>query len=205
MVILPVAYLPSIKYFALLNKYELVYIEKHETYPRQTHRNRCVIYSANGKLNLSIPVSKPSGRHTKTKDVEICYDENWQTTHWRAIESAYNSSPFFLYYKDDLYTFFSGKKTKNLLEYNINLINLLIRLINMKCKILYTDSFIKTYNSNHDYRNIFSGKEKYDRFDFPDYPQVFSYKYGFIPNLSIIDLLFNMGAETKNYLSRIKV
>ncbi len=117
-ILLSTAYLPPVEYMALLLKYGNAIIEKEETYPKQTYRNRCSILTANGILNLSIPVSKPNGNNTKTKDISIINSSTWYTNHWRAMSSAYSGSPFFLYYKDYLQKFFIGKYD-NLLEYNI--------------------------------------------------------------------------------------
>ena len=100
--ILSTAYLPPIEYFAMILQSGAWKIENHEHYIKQSYRNRCNIITANGLLNLSIPVNKTDGNHTFIHDIRISYLSNWQSNHWRAIESAYNKSPFFLYYRDDL-------------------------------------------------------------------------------------------------------
>ena len=199
-ILLSTAYLPPIEYMSLILKYGNAIIEKEETYPKQTYRNRCSILTANGILNLSIPVSKPNGNNTKTKDIAIINSSSWHTNHWKAINSAYSGSPFFLYYKDYLQKFFIGKYD-NLLEYNTELIKVLISLIGIDCKITYSNSFVKPNSITNDERYSISPKVESYSISFEKYTQVFSNKFDFIPNLSIIDLLFNLGPEVKDYLS----
>lgn len=198
------AYLPPIEYMAYLLTRENVIIEKEETYPKQTYRNRCCILTANGILNLSIPVSKPYGNNTKTKDVTIINSDRWFTNHWRTISSAYSGSPFFLYYKDEFQEFFTGSYN-NLLEFNTKLTNELLTLIGINCKIVYSDSFLIPGQANLplDARYSINPKKEVESKNFEEYTQVFSTKFNFIPNLSIIDLLFNLGPETRGYLKAL--
>ncbi len=207
------AYLPSVQYMAFLQNSGDVIIEKEETYPKQTYRNRCRILTANGIINLSIPVEKPNGNQTKTKDIAIINSTNWFTNHWRAITSAYSSSPFFLYYKDDLQKFYTGRYD-SLLEYNTELIKMLLKLAGISCSIKYSNSFAipdslsklknpTTVEPNLDLRFSIIPKKEINTTSFTEYTQVFSAKFGFTPNLSFIDLLFNLGPETKNYLKSI--
>ena len=199
--ILTTSYLPPIEYFtSIINSKEAV-IEKKESYKKQTFRNRCEIYSSNGKLSLSIPIIKVNGHNTKTEDIRISFKENWQKNHWRAIESAYNSSPFFLYYKDDFIKFFT-EKDENLINFNYELLLLLFEMLGIECKVKFTSKFIKYYDEKYiDKRNIISPKHNIKFYEnFPTYTQVFNSKYGFIPNLSIIDLIFNEGPNAKEYI-----
>jgi len=201
-ILLSTAYLPPIEYMALFLKYENIIIEKEETYPKQTYRNRCRIMSANGILNLPIPVNKTNGNNTKINEITINDTDLWYNNHWRAISSAYSGSPFFLYYKDDFIKFYSGKY-QNLLEFNTELTNLLLSLIGIKCNISYSSSFIAPNTMSNDFRFAINPKKENNSYTFKKYIQVFSNKYEFIPNLSIIDLLFNLGPETKDYLEGI--
>jgi hypothetical protein len=201
-ILLSTAYLPPIEYMALFIKYENVIIEKNETYPKQTYRNRCKIMSANGILKLPIPVNKPHGNNTKISEITISNTDLWSINHWRAINSAYSGSPFFLYYKDDLIKFYSGKY-HNLLEFNTELINVLLSLIGVVCNLSYSKSFQLPNTISNDFRFSISPKKENNSYFFKKYVQVFSNKYEFIPNLSIIDLLFNLGPETKDYLENI--
>lgn len=201
-VLLSSAYLPPIEYMALILKHENVIIEKDESYLKQTYRNRCSILSANGILNLSIPVTKPDGNNTKTKGITILNTEAWYINHWRAINSAYSGSPFFLYYKDDLESFFSGIHN-NLLDFNTGLTNELLSIIGIKSSITYSSSFTMPNSVLYDYRFSLSPKIVNNSNNFVSYIQVFSNKFNFIPNLSIIDLLFNLGPDTLEYLMAI--
>jgi len=199
--ILSTSYLPPIEHFTSIISSKEVIIEQKESYKKQTFRNRCEIYSSNGKLCLSIPIIKVNGHNTKTQDIKISFKENWQKNHWRAIESAYNSSPFFLYYKDDFKKFFT-EKHENLINFNSELLMLLFEMLGINCKIKFTNEFIKYYDDNYiDNRNLISPKNNINNpKKFTSYSQVFDIKFGFIPNLSIIDLIFNEGPNAIEYL-----
>lgn len=204
MIILPTSYLPNIEYFSILHAEKKVIIEIYETYPKQTYRNRAEILSANGILNLSIPVKKVLGNKTKTGQIQIDHSEHWNLKHWRAIESAYNSSPFFIYYKDDIRKHFTGNLCEKLTDFNAKLTKTLCTICGIKCELVYSVTYTEKNTGKHsDYRDHFSPKASIKK-DFPVYEQVFSNKYNFYNNLSIIDLLFNCGPETINYLNRIK-
>lgn len=198
-ILISTAYLPPIEYFQYLLNSEKQIIEKHETYKKQTYRNRCYILGSNGKLALSIPVKKPHGNNTKTQDIQISYDENWQQIHWRSIESSYNSSPFFLFYKDEVKQFYQ-KKHKYLIDYNDEFMKLIFELLDVEIHPEYTKKFIKKPKDILDLRNSISPKLKPQTEEFKEYLQVFSTKLKFIPNLSIIDLIFNTGPEANSYL-----
>lgn len=181
----------------------MVFIEVFENYVKQTYRNRCIIAGANSCLGLSVPVIKESGSKTQIKDVSISYQEDWQKRHWRAIESAYNNSPYFLYYKDQFLPFYNNRFV-NLLEYNFLLIDKILFLMGIERRILTTPEYSAHYEDAIDLRYTLSPKKSKHGVDkemrFPPYTQVFSKKHGFIPNLSIIDLLFNVGPEAFDYL-----
>lgn len=198
--VLPIAYLPSVTYFALLKNVDNAIIEQFETYPKQTYRNRCDIYTEKGKTSLVIPVSKPNGNHTKTADIEIFNYDKWYVKHWRAIESAYQASPYFLYYKDELKPFYNGSH-KKLLEFNLELIMHFCKLFDIKTPISLSSDYIK--GTGIDYREILSPKKPPIIHNFPEYTQVFAARHGFIPNLSILDLLFNLGPESGDYVYRL--
>ena len=201
--LLSTAYLPPIEYFYYLLKAEQIFVEQFETYPKQSYRNRCTVLSGNGELSLSIPVKKVNGNHTLTKDVVFFDEEKWQQNHWRTIQIAYSASPFLLYYADELEIFYKQKYT-NLLEFNLALTLTLCRLIGFNLDITLTKTFEKNPGNFLDLRNRISPKKPNTIKSFPPYTQVFSDRYPFIPNLSIIDLLFNLGPETGAYLSKLE-
>ncbi|OYT13886.1 MAG: hypothetical protein B6I19_02810 [Bacteroidetes bacterium 4572_114] len=198
-ILLSTAYLPPVHYFAIMAKAGNVFIEQYETYSKQTYRNRCEIYSANGKIPLAIPVHKPSGNHTITKDIIVSNHEKWQLLHWRAIKTAYANSPFFLYYQDELEPFFR-EKVSGLLDFNTKLMGAILDMIGLKIKIDYTTDFVMEPDEVLDYRWKITPKKMFDEFPAKGYYQSFNEKHGFIPNLSIIDLLFHLGPETGDYL-----
>jgi len=175
-------------------------IDLEETYPKQTCRNHAHIYSPNGKQILSIPVHKPGGNHTKTRDIRISYELPWNTIHLRAIEAAYNNSPFFLHYQDYFRPFFS-KKYLFLADINSEILETLFRLLRISKQIRYTESFVKQPAGMIDLRQELTAKHALD--SCPPYTQTFAEKHGFIPNLSIIDLIFNLGPETLEYLHSV--
>lgn len=199
---LATAYFPPIEYFLLLDKYENAVIETEETYPKQTFRNRCQIYSEKGLLTLTVPVSRPYGKFSKTKDINIFNETNWQRNHWRAICSAYQNSPYFLYYKDELEFFFT-EKVQNLLHLNLEICKKICQLTGITSNISVAEEFIKPGNIEHDYRYRISPKIQANQTRFEHYTQVFSDRHGFIENLSILDVLFNLGLQSREYLRKI--
>ncbi|OQX75308.1 MAG: hypothetical protein B6D61_10600 [Bacteroidetes bacterium 4484_249] len=202
-ILLSTSYLGPIECFTQLIRYENFYIETYENYIKQTYRNRCIIYGSNGRMALTIPVIKVNGNHTKTKDILISYRQDWQKNHWRSIVSAYNHSPFFLFYKDELEPFYY-KKTKYLLDFNHQLLEAVINLLGLKIQIFYTEKYIEKKNKQfRDLRNRFTPKKENATLSFPHYTQVFEENHGFISNLSIIDLLFNAGTDSQEYLYKI--
>ncbi|MBN1649774.1 MAG: WbqC family protein [Bacteroidales bacterium] len=198
------AYFPPILYYAWLFHNNNVQVEQYETFPKQTYRNRCVILTANGLQSLSVPVIKPFGKKTLTRDIKIAYDEAWQQLHWRSIKTAYNSSPFLLYYHDDLEAFFK-QKHRFLIDLNEAVIALINDLMEWEIKLKRTETFVfpKELPVQGDKRFSLSPKDNQE-FGFERYIQVFSDQYPFFENLSILDLIFNLGPEAESYLMRYK-
>jgi hypothetical protein len=196
--LIPTAYLPPIGYMARLVHSGSVVIEVWESYTKQTCRNHCNIYSPNGLQTLTIPVIKVNGNHTLTKDIRIANQIPWQINHWRSIETAYNNSPFFLYYQDFLLPFYQ-KKYDFLLDLNADLLKTIIKLLKLDIPVERSVAFCPDRDING--REMLVSKKS--RFTNPLYHQVFTEKSGFIPNLSIVDLLFNLGNESLFYLSNL--
>lgn len=200
--LLSTAYFPPAIYFALIIKHQSAVIESKETYYKQTYRNRCEILTANGKLNLTIPVTKPDGNSTTTSDILIFNNEKWFLMHKRAIQSAYRGSPFFLYYWDYFEDIFSSGNS-NLLETNTEILTRILKILKINVVPTFTDNYIQQESIENDYRTRISPKALTSETDFPEYIQVFSDRYGFMPNLSILDVIFNLGPESFTYLEDI--
>ncbi len=176
-----------------------VLLEAHEHYEKQSYRNRCEILTSNGKLSLSIPLKKKSDKELVSQK-EISYAENWQINHWRTITSAYKNSPYFEYFEDEFKVFYTDR-FELLFDYNLQLIQLVLKLLKIKKEIKITSEFNQTF-SGIDLRTKIHPKNTEEITGVPTSPyhQVFSDKFGFIKNLSIIDLLFNEGLKTANYV-----
>lgn len=200
MILLSSAYLAPIQYYSKLKNNNTCLIEHHENFQKQTYRSRCEIYSPNGLLTLSIPLVKRNHRQTM-KDMKISYDYNWQNLHWRSMESSYRRSPFFEYYEDDLLPFYE-KKQEYLIDLNEEIQQLILSLLKLKCNYTFTSEYKAEYPDAIDFRNSIAPKENKDidkSFQPPVYTQVFEARHGFIPNLSIVDLLFNQGPRASDY------
>ena len=200
-VLLSTAYFPPIYYFAKIIQSKEILIETQENFNKQTYRNRCVVLGANGPLNLTVPVQHGDELKTPIKNLCISYHSNWQLIHPRAIESSYRNSPFYEYYIDDFTRFFK-EKPANLIEFNTNILNTCLEAIGYKTTIRFTEEY--TDNAENDFRYSITPKKILENVIFPEYYQVFSEKYGFVPNLSILDLLFNTGPETIDILQKIQ-
>lgn len=199
-VFLSSAYLAPIEYYTKLLAYDKIYIEQYDHYIKQTYRNRCTIAAPDGELALSIPTVKPDTLKCPMRDIRISDHGNWRHLHWNAIESAYNHTPFFEYYKDDFRPFYE-KKYEFLADFNEELCHLICSLIDMQPHMERTHEYhIEFASDETDFRERIHPKKDFHLEDtafFPQpYYQVFQEKLGFLPNLSIIDLLFNMGPES---------
>ncbi len=197
-------YLPSVQYFSHWVNTKEPIIERHCNYIKQTYRNRCDILAANGVIPLTIPVAKGRRPKVQTKDIEISYDTRWQPLHWRSIVSAYNSSPFFEYYMDDLKPFYE-KNFKFLFDYNMGLMEVILDALELDTNLYFTEDYIKSTGDDFiDYRNIIHPKKDYREYDTSfnpiKYRQVFQDRFEFESNLSVIDLIFNKGPEAIDWL-----
>lgn len=194
-------YFGPVQWYQKLYRYDSILIEQHDTYQKQTFRNRCVIATANGLQALTVPVEAP-GERCAMKEVRISDHNQWRRVHWNALQSAYSESPFFEYYQDDIRPFFE-KKYDYLIDFNEAIRQKICELIDIEPKVEYTKEFISSTPSTiADYREVIHAKHPQPDADFTPmrYWQVFERKHGFQPNLSILDLLFNMGTESVFYL-----
>lgn len=201
------AYLGPIQYYAKFVSYPQIFIERYETYHKQSYRNRCIILAANGLLTLSIPVFEGPRAKASMHELQLSYEHNWQQIHWRSIFSAYKNSPFFDYYADDLAPFYHERKWKYLIDFNSGIQDVIFEAINYKPLIKYTESYVKsgeTTKETADFRYTIHPKPHRQSIDnefyAPPYYQVFNNQSEFAPNLSILDLLFNEGPETLSFL-----
>jgi len=203
-ILLSTAYFAPVKYFSKLSVYPEIYIEQHEHFIKQTYRNRAVILGANGLIALIIPVEKGREQKIKIRDLRIAYDEEWQRNHWRTIFSAYNSSPFFEYYADDLESFFR-KRYNFLFDFNQQITETILEILEIPTKIILTETFEQIPESCINLREKISPKAHRNvddpQFIAQPYTQVFSEKFGFVPDLSILDLLFNEGPSAYKVLA----
>ncbi|MDT0295618.1 WbqC family protein [Mesonia ostreae] len=200
--ILHPAYFGSIEQFVYFAKAEKICFENEDNYQKQTYRNRQYIYGANGKLLLNIPIKHLhiKNKRQKYKEVKIENDFKWQINHWRSLEAAYRTSPFFEFYEDEFRPLYEKDYTY-LMEFNYACLDVLQSCLQLDIPIEKTEEFIKAYNDSEivDGRNLISAKKKLS-VNLEDYIQVFSNKEGYIPNLSILDLLFNEGPSSIMYL-----
>lgn len=198
------AYFPPTAYFAALQQHDHVVIEAKETFPKQTYRNRMDIMTANGVRCLTVPVLRSN--HSRTEEVGIDYRDRWNVIHLRTLTAAYAASPYFLYYKDDLEALLM-QPHPNLIALNQAILQWLLKCLKIDCTVSLTTEWTAPQETPsdgyHDFRTTFSPKIPYPTDGFKPYYQVFSDRQPFAPNLSILDLLFNLGPEAKEYLKNI--
>lgn len=192
-------YFPSVAQFHLLVSRPCKF-EISDNYQKQTYRNRAYIYGANGKQLLTAPILH-SGSETGRqlfKNVRIDNNVSWQKIHWKTLETAYRTSPYFEYYEDDIRQVFT-EKFEFLIDLNFKTIEILCACMQIDIQWSTTSQYQETYPELEDYRFLTSSKKPYDVSQ-QTYYQIFSEKHGFLPNLSTLDLLFHEGTHTENYL-----
>jgi hypothetical protein len=185
-------YTGSIAYFRALKHADEAMIEIHEHYQKQSYRNRCEIYGANGKLKLILPLER-RGTRTPMNQVRLDNSQDWQKLHWRSLESAYRSSPYFEYYESHFESFYKTKY-ESLTTFNAAFLAKIVSLLQIDTTISYTEKYKKVYEGYEDLREIIHPKVTHEKNNITfEYMQVFDMKFGFLPNLSILDLMFNEG------------
>ena len=198
-VLLTSCYLAPVAYYSYLYRAHRAVIEVKDHYQKQSYRNRCIIAGANGPLTLSIPIIKPENGKDVLQEVRIADYDNWRHLHWNAILSAYNTTPYFQYYEDDFRPFYEEPYTY-LHDFNEGLRRLVCRLIGIDTPISYSSEYLKNPPPEVlDLREAIHPKRAF-AYTAKTYYQVFTQKHGFLPNLSILDLLFNMGNESRLFL-----
>lgn len=207
--LLATAYMPPIEFFAVLANSGEALLERCETFQKQSYRTRCHIYGANGLLSLTLPVKREETHKLPITSLRIDYSKPWVLQHKRAMEAAYMTTPFFEYYRDDLYAIFDCG-TESLFDFNYNLIKFFCEAIGLSVTLTLTSDYIHPSDSLaacglHDFREAIHPKRKGENIlqqinmEKPYY-QVFSRKQGFIPNLSVIDLLSHEGPNSISFL-----
>ncbi len=198
-VLLSTTYFGPIQWYQKLYRAEHVEIEQWESFQKQTYRNRCLIATANGVQALTVPVEH--GDSPLIKDIRLSNHGNWRHLHWNALQSAYGESPFFEYYQDDIRPFFE-KHWTFLLDFNEEIRQKMCELLDIQPNISYTKDFVLEESPLTSFRTAISPKHPQDDPDFTPkcYYQVYEQKHGFLPNLSILDLLMNMGPESIFFL-----
>ena len=195
--LLSTTYFGPVQWYQKLYRYEEVEIEQWESFQKQTYRNRCLIATTQGIQALTVPVERCTvGR---IKDVRISDHGNWRHLHWNALVSAYGESPFFEYYQDDIRPFFK-ERWEFLLDFNEAIREKMCELLDIRAKVRYSEAFEN--HMIHDFREGIQPKHPLEDPDFEAKPyyQVYQQKHGFLANLSVLDLLFNMGPEGIFYL-----
>ena len=193
-IVLPSAYLAPISYYYFLNKNKEVIIDIHENFVKRSIRNRAYLLGPNGHILLTVPKRKTMFR--SMNKIEVFTINKWTSKHWKAITSCYNSSPYFKYYKDDFENIYSCKHNY-LFELNKKLNDLILDILKIKCNCIYSDDYVITQNKEMDFRD-----HKY--LQQYNYSKVFK-EYDNKIELSVIDLIFNLGPDSKKYLKSIYI
>jgi hypothetical protein len=203
-ILLELHYLGSLPYFSKFLLHPTVLLEQHENYRKGSFRNRCVIATANGPLALSIPLLKGKHQQASIRSVRIDNRPDWKLQHWRSIKTAYGNSPFFKYYSEPLKDLYEQPHT-HLFDFCFVVQELVLQLLQLQPSLQLSDAYAPTPAPNVlDFRHQLLPKNYADYQDAHytplSYPQVFEDRQGFMPNLSILDLLFCTGPEAPAHL-----
>jgi hypothetical protein len=202
-VLIELQYLAPITYYAKLLQYDEIIIEQHENLIKSSYRNRCYIMAANGILRLSIPIDNGRDHKALYTDVNIDYRQRWKAIHWQSIVSAYKHAPFFEHYSPYFEKLYLETNQFSLFQWNLKLLETTFKILKISTPIGFSESYQKNVSENIvDARNLISHKNTCQP-PFEPYIQVFSEKHGFQADLSVLDLIFNLGTSAKSYLIKI--
>ena len=199
-ILLPLFYLPPISWFSVFLREDAeIVFEQFESFPKQTYRNRTAVYGANGRLLLIIP-EKQNGTRI-INEIEVSHRDSWEKIHWKSIKTAYQISPYFEYYEDQLEQIFNFK-TNSLFAFNLNALKIIQKILKTDKGYSLTEEYFRN-PTEENYREKFSPKKEQE-FILEEYYQTFTEKFGFQEDLSIIDLLCNKGPESLTYIKNIQ-
>ena len=198
-IIIHPSYFPSISHFVAIAKADVVTFEMDDNFQKQTNRNRMYIYSPNGIQLLNVPIKHTKEAHQRTKDVKLETAFDWQKQHFKSLEAAYRTSPFFEYFEDDIAPIFQKKHTF-LMDLNLETMSIVSKCLRLEFDYEETTEYFQDVTDKTDFRNLINGKK--DAAAFESYTQVFGDKHGYLNNLSILDLLFNEGRYALDYLRK---
>ncbi|WP_188620618.1 WbqC family protein [Flavobacterium suaedae] len=201
-ILLHPTYFPSISHFVAMVQAEKITFEVEDNFQKQTNRNRMYIYSPNGIQLLNIPVKHSKGERQKFKDTKIEWAFDWQKQHFKSLEAAYRTSPFFEYFEDDIRPIFEKKHTF-MMDLNFEILDIVAECLGTSISFDKTEEYFHEVENMKDYRFLTNGKK--DTSEFDAYTQVFNDKHGYLNNLSILDLLFNEGRYALDYLKEQKL
>ena len=196
-ILLHPSYFPSISHYVAMAQADSITFEMEDNFQKQTNRNRTYIYSPNGIQMLNIPIKHTSDRHQKTKEVKLETSFDWQKQHFKSLEAAYRTSPFFEFFESELLPIFNKKHTF-LMDLNFETMEMASKCLRLKFEFNKTEEYFHEVSNYTDFRTLINGKKDISQFE--KYTQVFGEKHGYINNLSILDLLFNEGRYAMDYL-----
>ncbi|MBC2839237.1 WbqC family protein [Robiginitalea sp. SC105] len=197
-------YFPNCLTLSRVARAEVVW-EVWDNYQKQTYRNRCYICTDQGKQMLNLPIRHTGGTSGRQRYRDVCLDNtyNWQRQHWRGLQTAYRSAPFFEFYEADLLPLFESRFDR-LLELNLATVEILCKLLGLEFPVRKTEKYEAAPTGVADLRFLVDAKSEIPA-ELPPYPQVFTQRHGFIPNVSALDLLFNEGPATRDYLMQVQL
>lgn len=201
-IIIHPGYFPSISTFSAIAKADIVTFEMEDNFQKQTNRNRMYIYSPNGIQLLNVPIKHTKEAHQRTKDVKLETAFDWQKQHFKSLEAAYRTSPFFEYFEDAIRPIFEKQHTF-LMDLNMETLSVVSKCLGLEFDYDVTSEYFHEINDKTDFRKFINGKK--DTSLFESYTQVFGDKHGYLNNLSILDLLFNEGRYALDYLKKQQI